>query len=119
MKRADFDNILKSVSDMSMKELTDLRTAVDTRTDAVKAEEVDKVNTKIRETIEASGFNADEFLKNRGQIGPRNPKFRDPANPSNVWGGRGKKPGWLQDKLAEGKSLDSFKVVQTASAKAA
>lgn len=114
MKKAEYEAIVGKIHEMTMKELSDLRTAIDDRSDAVRQEEADRVNAKVREVIEAGGFNPDEFLKGRGQVGPREPKYRDPQNKANVWGGRGKKPAWLQAKLEEGKSLDSFKVVQTA-----
>lgn len=36
------------------------------------------------------------------------PKYRDPAKPENTWAGRGKKPGWLLEKLEAGASLEDF-----------
>jgi len=35
-------------------------------------------------------------------------KHCDPEEPENTWYGRGKHPQWLQEKLAEGHSLDEF-----------
>lgn len=37
-------------------------------------------------------------------------KYRDPANAANTWTGRGKRPKWLSEAIAKGKSLDSFAV---------
>lgn len=39
---------------------------------------------------------------------PSKPKFRDPAKPENTWGGRGKKPTWLNEKLEGGAKLEDF-----------
>lgn len=36
--------------------------------------------------------------------------FRDPANPSNTWGGRGKRPAWLNAYLEQGRSKEEFAV---------
>lgn len=36
-------------------------------------------------------------------------EYVDPANPENVWRGRGKRPTWLKDALAAGKTLDQFR----------
>ena len=38
-------------------------------------------------------------------------KFRNPSNPDQTWAGRGKRPRWLQEALAEGADLDDFAVV--------
>ena len=38
------------------------------------------------------------------------PKYRDPNNPSNTWAGRGKRPKWLEAKLATGARIDDFAI---------
>jgi DNA-binding protein H-NS len=35
-------------------------------------------------------------------------KFRNPANPSETWSGRGRQPGWYKNALAKGKSSDDM-----------
>lgn len=35
-------------------------------------------------------------------------KFRNPANPSETWSGRGRQPGWYKDALAKGKSPEAM-----------
>lgn len=35
-------------------------------------------------------------------------KYRNPANPEQGWSGRGRKPQWALDWLAQGKSLDEL-----------
>jgi DNA-binding protein H-NS len=37
-------------------------------------------------------------------------KYRDPANPKNVWTGRGMKPRWLKSLLDAGRSIEEFLV---------
>jgi DNA-binding protein H-NS len=37
-------------------------------------------------------------------------KYRDPANPTNLWTGRGPIPRWLNAYLNNGFSIESFKV---------
>jgi DNA-binding protein H-NS len=39
-------------------------------------------------------------------------KFRDPANPSHTWSGRGKTPRWLAAAEKAGTKRDEFKVAQ-------
>ena len=36
------------------------------------------------------------------------PKYQNPDNHSEKWSGRGRKPKWVEDKLASGKSLDDL-----------
>jgi len=36
------------------------------------------------------------------------PKYRNPANPEEVWSGRGMTPRWLASYLQQGKSKDDF-----------
>jgi len=36
------------------------------------------------------------------------PKYRNPANPEEVWSGRGMAPRWMAAYLAQGKSKDEF-----------
>lgn len=37
-------------------------------------------------------------------------KYRNPANPDQGWSGRGRKPQWALDWIAQGKSLDELAV---------
>ncbi|QGW64077.1 H-NS histone family protein [Lysobacter soli] len=36
------------------------------------------------------------------------PKYRNPANPSETWAGRGKQPRWLAAQTSAGKKLEDF-----------
>jgi DNA-binding protein H-NS len=36
------------------------------------------------------------------------PKYRNPGSPSETWSGRGRKPKWVEEQLAAGKSLDAL-----------
>jgi DNA-binding protein H-NS len=38
------------------------------------------------------------------------PKYRNPAEPSETWSGRGKQPRWLTAQLRSGKKLDDFRI---------
>jgi DNA-binding protein H-NS len=38
------------------------------------------------------------------------PKYRNPAEPSETWAGRGKQPRWLTALLRSGKKLDDFRI---------
>jgi DNA-binding protein H-NS len=38
------------------------------------------------------------------------PKYQNPAQPSETWAGRGRKPRWLTAQLKSGKKLDDFRI---------
>jgi DNA-binding protein H-NS len=38
------------------------------------------------------------------------PKFRNPAQPSETWAGRGKQPRWLSAQLRSGKQIEDFRI---------
>jgi DNA-binding protein H-NS len=42
------------------------------------------------------------------------PKYRNPAEPSETWAGRGKKPRWLTAQLKSGKKIDDFRIDSSA-----
>lgn len=49
---------------------------------------------------------AQPALATRAKKGAAKPKYRDGAG--NHWSGRGPRPGWLKDALAQGQSLEDF-----------
>lgn len=54
------------------------------------------------------GFSLDEVL-DAGPKGSKGaPKYANPADPSQTWTGRGRKPNWVIAALKEGKTLDDL-----------
>jgi len=50
-----------------------------------------------------------EFVARSSSKPPKGPpRYRDPANPFNTWGGRGKRPDWLTKYLNEGHDITEF-----------
>jgi DNA-binding protein H-NS len=39
-------------------------------------------------------------------------KFRNPEPPHQTWSGRGKQPHWMRKLLAQGKTMDDFRIVR-------
>jgi DNA-binding protein H-NS len=39
-------------------------------------------------------------------------KYRNPANPSETWAGRGVRPRWLEAQLKKGRKLEQFAIVR-------
>ncbi|HTV25861.1 MAG TPA: H-NS histone family protein [Polyangiaceae bacterium] len=73
----------------------------------------------IRKQAEALGVAPEEVAAELARKGTRPvadrrstvaPKYRNPMNPSETWAGRGVKPRWMQALLAQGKSMDDFRI---------
>jgi DNA-binding protein H-NS len=52
-----------------------------------------------------------EFVPIDAEKAPRGrPRYRDPSNPFNTWGGRGKRPDWLRKYLEQDRQLAEFEI---------
>lgn len=89
-----------------------------------KEEEIQKAYAEFAQKAAALGVSLDELVAKGGKGGrkaaavagvvtARKPvaiRYRDPANPSDTWTGRGKQPRWLVARLASGARLEDFAV---------
>jgi DNA-binding protein H-NS len=101
--------------------------ALSREAEALKRKEVDGVIARIKEAIEAYGLTAADLGlgarrgpapaagKRPARKAPARrpkrtvaPKSRDEAG--NTWAGRGARPRWLRDALANGKTLQDFAI---------
>jgi len=105
--------------DLSIYTIDELNTLVDRAKREVAAKQLDQVHD-IRKRIETlareQGMSIDELMSFdvRRKRGPGRAngeiRFRNPVNPEQTWGGRGKRPRWLQEALLQGAKLDDFAV---------
>ena len=84
------------------------------------------VSAELARKITAETARLDQRLRQLGQVAvspsvnakspARRPypqvfaKYRNPAEPSETWAGRGKKPRWLAAELKSGKQIDDFRI---------
>jgi len=65
--------------------------------------------TAVEDAARAAGFSLKELLSSekltKGKIKAA-PKYANPADPTQTWTGRGRKPKWVEELLASGKSLE-------------
>ncbi|VDC23218.1 H-NS histone family protein [Pseudogemmobacter humi] len=95
------------VNSLDLKELKSLQSriarAIATYEDRRRKEALVSLEEKVREM----GFSSLAELTG-GQVSRKRPaggpKFANPANPSDTWSGRGRKPRWFSEALAAGKS---------------
>lgn len=100
-----------NIDNMSVEQLEALTKDVQAKIKEKQAQGLKDAYLQFKEIAKANGTTIEEILK----VGKRTQKesrvaYRDPANPQNVWAGRGRKPAWLETALNQGKSLEDFAV---------
>jgi DNA-binding protein H-NS len=93
---------------MSAKELTEHIAKAQRALAAAKDRERAAVKQKIASLAENAGFSVGELFGGRGRGRGTAVKFANPANRSETWTGRGRKPNWLVAKLSKGAKLADF-----------
>lgn len=101
-----------NLQDMSLKELKDLQVqvtrAISTFEDRKKKQALAELEEKAREM----GFSLSELTGASvpRKRAPASAKYANPANPSETWSGRGRKPRWFDAALKSGKRPDDLTV---------
>ena len=78
------------------------------------------LKTQISEMVKAQGLSLSDLFpqpgkakgqpKGKSQAEVAKVKYKNPDNPSQTWSGTGRKPSWLVEALASGKTLEDFEV---------
>lgn len=111
---------------LSPAELDSLIEKARKRQQALAAKRIPRVRAKIEALLKAEGLTlADVFsikvpaapasgpkAKKRAASGAKGrsvpPKYRNPADPSQTWAGRGVQPRWFREALAAGRTADDL-----------
>jgi len=73
--------------------------------------EKENVRKQMEELAKKAGMTIDEVLgtgKGRKRSGTRakaEPKYANPANSSETWSGRGRKPKWVEEAISKGRKI--------------
>lgn len=96
-----------NIRNLNHTQLTDLIQRARARQEELAKEKATKLRAKISAMVRAEGFAIEEVFGGAGaRRGVRRkvkPKYRNPADPSQTWTGRGKHPRWYSAALAAGK----------------
>jgi DNA-binding protein H-NS len=103
------------IKSLSVSELNDLSKAIAAELEARQRGERQKLIDEFRERAKALGVTTAELMATI--TGKRKPgtsvgvaKYANPADKSQTWTGKGKRPRWVHDALAAGKTLDDLKI---------
>jgi len=92
-------------------ELKQLRDRIDVELKERSEAKIRQFKIEIKQRADEIGVSLEEMFKAPATGKPRGkaaPKYQNPANSSEIWTGRGRKPGWVRNALAAGKTLDQL-----------
>jgi DNA-binding protein H-NS len=96
---------------LSYAELVALKSKVENEIKSREQEEKARAKKQIVELARTHGLSIEELLgKGGGVRKPVEAKYRHPQHPELTWTGRGRKPVWVQELLAAGKSLQDIAI---------
>ena len=101
------------LSKLSIEELESLAKDIETEVTTRRQAERDKVFGQMRELAASLGLTLEDVVRlerGKGGAAGAQPKYRSPKDPNLTWSGRGKRPAWVNEALAAGKSLDDLAI---------
>ncbi len=96
------------LSKLSIEELEGLAKDIETEINSRREAERERVLSQMRELAASIGTTPEELFRRTGRVIVEKVvavKYRHPDNPALTWSGRGKRPQWVVEALASGKTL--------------
>ena len=95
------------ISNLSVAGLEALKGSIDSAISSRRQTELVDLRGTIEEMLEKAGFSLEEVMQARAaKKRVIEPKYFNPNNQEQTWSGRGRKPGWVEELLAAGGSLE-------------
>jgi DNA-binding protein H-NS len=109
---------MMDLSNMSLGDLRNLQEQIKQETKKREQQEVQKAREQILAIAQSVGLSVDEVVGNaRRGAKAANPgtgsvamRYRNPADASQQWTGRGRQPKWVKEWVEGGKSIDELRV---------
>jgi DNA-binding protein H-NS len=104
------------LSNYNLGELKGLQFEIEKEVKGRQQQEVKKAREQILAIAREVGMPVEELLANTGAKsksgGPAagQPRYQNPADKAQTWTGRGRKPKWISEGLADGKTLEEFRI---------
>lgn len=98
----------------TLKELTERRAALDAEIEKLQSTARSAAIAQVKELMTQFGLDASDITSAGGAKAKRKsgavaPKYRD-VRTGETWSGRGLQPKWLKAAIADGASLDDYKI---------
>jgi DNA-binding protein H-NS len=109
---------MMDLSNMSLGDLRNLQEQIKQETKKREQQEVQKAREQILAIAQSVGLSVDELVGNarRGGksanagTGSVAVRYRNPADASQQWTGRGRQPKWVKEWVEGGKSIDDLRI---------
>jgi DNA-binding protein H-NS len=99
------------LSKLSLKELLALKSDVEDAVKQLEHEEKSQAKKQIIDMAKKHGLNLEDVLAKVSTVRkPVEAKYHHPQHPELTWTGRGRKPVWVQELLASGKTLKDLAI---------
>ena len=100
---------------LSRAELMKLRSDVDRAIATLSDREKRRAREAAERAVAEFGFTLADVAtlpaaRGKGRAAKSPARYRNPANPSQTWSGRGRRPEWVNAALAEGKGLNDLAI---------
>lgn len=101
MSKIDLDSL-------SLNELKTLQKQVARAIDNYKERQRQNALAELEAKAQEMGFTLNDLLGGKKSKKAGIPKYRHPDDATVTWTGKGRRPDWVKDALAKGKSLDDL-----------
>jgi DNA-binding protein H-NS len=101
------------LSKLTIEELESLARDIEIEVVSRREAERERVLQQMRELAASIGTTPEDLFRRSGKLPEKvavAAKYRHPDDPSLTWSGRGKRPLWVTEALAAGKTLDELAV---------
>ncbi len=100
------------LSNYSTEQLNQLKKDIDKEIQGRRKEDAKKAQQELKQVAERYGFALSDLVgaqtpKTRGKAKAR---FQHPTDATKTWSGRGRKPAWVKDWEATGRSLEELRI---------
>jgi DNA-binding protein H-NS len=93
---------------LSLEELKALAQDVEVEVVGRREAERSRVLSQMRELAGSVGMTLEDFVRGEKRGVAVAAKYRNPDNPALTWSGRGKRPAWVNEALASGRTLEDL-----------
>jgi len=98
------------LNSMSKDELLDLSKSIDKALDGFEKRQKEAALAAAKRAAEEHGFSLEDILGKKAAGKTAIPKYRNPADPSQTWTGRGRQPAWYKAAIGAGTDPASLEI---------
>ncbi len=104
---------MNDLDNLTLRELHELRAKVDRAISSFEERKRREALSAVEAAAREHGFSLNELTgaklpsRRGGKVAP---KYANPQNAEQTWTGRGRRPQWVQEALASGKSLNDLAI---------